>query len=111
MTSFTEAHQARNVTYTLDNADPFLPAYSQAFTPRRVVLHIRRTAGQPWAIDSMTAYGPRLLKSGADGKEERSAQLCTWDVLNGRPSVVVSPDAPQWAHDIADHTLREASRA
>lgn len=99
----------RTVEYVIDGAEPMTMSWGhQQFRPRRLVVTVERTAEADWKMKAVDAHGPRLLKSGKDGGEERERDLCAGVRRDEGWIHVVDPDAPQWAADCVERTIREA---
>ncbi|NKS77975.1 hypothetical protein GS539_19320 [Rhodococcus hoagii] len=97
----------RTVEYTIDGADPMTMSYGhQQFTPRRLIVTVSGAPGVTPGLLDCTAYGPRRLKSGKDGQEERDRNLRNGYVNDGGKWVYrIDPNAPQWVTDCVNQTI------
>lgn len=99
----------RTVEYLIDGAEPMKMSYGyRQFTPRRLVVTVERASDVDWRMKAVVADGPRLLKSGKHGQEERERDLRPRVSRDGGWINILDPDAPQWVADCVGQTIREA---
>lgn len=108
MSENTVRNITRTVEFTIEGSEPVVMSYGeQRFTPRRLVVTVAGAPGATPDLIDCTGYGPRLLKSGKDGQEERDRDFRAGYYDGEKWAYAIESHAPQWVTDCVNQAIRE----